>query len=462
MELDYLDGKFSTSIVILTHNKLDYTRACIESIRKHTVGVQYEIIVVDNNSTDGTKEWLEQQSDIRCVFNDDNKGFPAGCNQGIKISKANNVMLLNNDTIVTENWLAYLLDCLYSSANIGAVGPVTNNASYYQAISTSYNSLEEMHEFAKKYNRKDPTQWDNRVKLVGFCMLIKKSVIDSIGLLDERFSPGNFEDDDYSLRILQAGYRLVLCRNVFIHHFGSASFKENPQQFQSFLKYNEKKFEEKWGFNSWYSTFIRYEIIQLMDKHSSDEPLRVLEIGCACGATLLQIKNQYRQAELFGIELNEHSAAISGTFADVRAMDAERELDYPKEYFDYIILADVLEHLYDPWKVVKNLRNYLKSSGKLLVSIPNVMHFSLLRDLIRGNWTYRDAGLLDRTHVRFFTLNEIERMLQGAGYSKREYTATVQPISDDDSIWVNRLWEMSGMVNADQFKAYQYLAKVFR
>lgn len=460
MEHTCSEPHYFTSIVILTHNKLNHTQACIESIRKYTAKVQYEIIVVDNNSTDGTKDWLGLQKDIRCIFNDENKGFPTGCNQGIEISNGHNILLLNNDTIVTENWLSYLLTCLYSSSDIGAVGPVTNHCSYYQAIPTSYQSMDEMQAFAKEHNRPDPAQWENRIKLVGFCMLIKKCLIDSIGLLDERFSPGNFEDDDYSFRILQAGCKLVLCKNVFIHHFGSTSFNENPQHYQALLQQNEKKFVEKWGFTSSYSSFIRHEIIKLMDTHASSAPLRVLEIGCACGATLLQIKNQYRQAQLFGIELNEHASAISGTFADVRAMDAERDLDYPEGYFDYIILADVLEHLYDPWRVVANLKKYLNISGKLLVSIPNTMHYSLLRNVIRGHWTYTDAGLLDRTHVRFFTLNELDKMFQDAGYSKQEYSANVLPISSDDMVWVNRLWEMSGLANADQFKAYQYLVRV--
>lgn len=84
-----------TSIVILTHNQLEYTKLCIESIRKYTKKNSYEMIVVDNASIDGTQEWLRQQEDILSIFNDVNLGFPKGCNQGIEVSSGDNILLLN-------------------------------------------------------------------------------------------------------------------------------------------------------------------------------------------------------------------------------------------------------------------------------------------------------------------------------------------------------------------------------
>ena len=94
-----------TSIVILTYNKLDYNMLCIESIRQYTEPDAYEIIVVDNNSADGTVEWLKSQQDIQLILNSENVGFPAGCNQGIKAARGDSILLLNNDTVVTPRWL---------------------------------------------------------------------------------------------------------------------------------------------------------------------------------------------------------------------------------------------------------------------------------------------------------------------------------------------------------------------
>lgn len=236
-----------TSIIILTCNKFDYNKLCIESIRQYTEPNSYEIIVVDNHSTDGTVEWLQNQRDIKLILNKENVGFPAGCNQGIKVACGDSILLLNNDTIVTPNWLANLRRCLFSSPDIGAVGAVTNSCSNFQSIPCDYSSIEEMQRFAKQINNSNPGLWEDRTRLIGFCMLIKSEVIAKIGLLDEEFSPGNYEDDDYSLRIRNAGYRLMLCRDTFIHHFGSVSFGEQSAHHSSLLEINKGKFRKKWG-----------------------------------------------------------------------------------------------------------------------------------------------------------------------------------------------------------------------
>ena len=122
------ESKF-TSIIILTYNQLEYTKICIESIRKFTNPDSYEIIIIDNNSTDGTINWLKTQEDVTVIYNNENLGFPKGCNQGIKIAKGDNILLLNNDTIVTPNWLSNMNKALWSSKEIGAVGTVSNYCS---------------------------------------------------------------------------------------------------------------------------------------------------------------------------------------------------------------------------------------------------------------------------------------------------------------------------------------------
>jgi O-antigen biosynthesis protein len=131
-----------TSIIIATYNKFDFTQKCIDSIRQYTTKEDYEIIVVDNDSKDETRNWLKKQKDIITICNESNLGFPKACNQGIDIATGDNILLLNNDTIVTENWLSNLLICLHSSDDIGAVGAVTNYCSYYQTIPVSYQSNE--------------------------------------------------------------------------------------------------------------------------------------------------------------------------------------------------------------------------------------------------------------------------------------------------------------------------------
>lgn len=450
----------SYSIILLTYNKLEYTKICIESIRKYNRGKNYEIIVVDNNSTDGTREWLREQKDIKSILNDENKGFPAGCNQGIKIAeKDNDILLLNNDTVIMPNSIFNLRMGLYSDKKVGAAGPVSNNVSYYQQITKTFDSFDGYMNFALENNIPDFTRESKRIKIIGFAFFVKREVLDKIGLLDERFTPGNFEDDDLSFRIIEAGYEIKLCKDSYIHHFGSVSFGSEPNKFRKVFSINRQKFIDKWGFDTHYSCNIRYDIINMFDKNFNDH-IKVLEIGCACGATLLEIKNFYPNAELYGIEFNENSAAVAKNFANVQAQDIEKEnLDYEEKSFDYIILADVLEHLINPNKAVKNLKKYLKDDGYILASIPNVMHHSVIKGLLSGKWTYEDAGILDRTHLRFFTRDEIIKLFEESGYMNMSIGSNYV-YSNGDEEFVKKLNEISGQDRTTEFATYQYLVKV--
>jgi len=458
---DYVqEGKIRfTSIIILTYNQLDCTKLCIESIRKFTPKGQYEIIVVDNNSTDGTIEYLKSQEDIRGVYNDYNAGFPKGCNQGIEIAKGESILLLNNDTIVTPNWLNNLDKALYSSEEIGVVGPISNSCSNGQSINVVYQNIDEMIEFADLINIYYSTdKYELKQYLVGYCYLVKKSVIEKVGLLDERFSPGNFEDNDLSLRILLEGYKLLLCKNVFIHHFGSTSFRSNMQNYINVYCSNKSKFDEKWGKDVLDGSVVRSNLVDLFKK-DKNESINVLEVGCGTGATLLYIKNLYKNANLYGIEIGKNSAKIASTYADIINEDVEKViLPYEEKFFDYIILGDILEHLKDPWKLLKNLNSCLKSDGYILTVIPNIMHISVIKEIINGSFTYQEAGILDKTHLRFFTLNEIYKMFYNANLQVEEvYPVQYYAQQPEEECLIKKLCEITTEENRIQCLSDQYI-----
>ena len=245
------DGLPFVSIVILTFNQLEKTRDCLDSIRRHTPEL-HEIIVVDNGSTDGTLPWLKEA----CACNDsyilienrENRGFAAGCNQGIEAARGEYVLLLNNDVVVTKDWLCGMLECLRATADAGIIGPMTNNISGIQQISDAkYSSLVELDEFAAAFRKRNRHQRILFRRIVGFCMLFRKSLTDEIGVLDETFGTGNFEDDDFCLRAAIAGYRNVIAGDVFIHHVGSASFRGNNFDYIAAITDNGRLFREKWS-----------------------------------------------------------------------------------------------------------------------------------------------------------------------------------------------------------------------
>lgn len=235
------------SIVIANHNGLEYLRMCVLAVRLFTRSA-YELVVVDNGSSDGSVEWLSAQPDIRVVANAENLGFPAASNQGIERARGDLVLLLNNDVVVTPGWLERLLGALERSERIGLVGPVTNRISGPQQVRASYTDLASLESFAGRWARTNAGRLASTDRLVGFCLLIRKELFDRIGLLDERFGIGNFEDDDFCRRALAAGYDAVISAETFVHHFGSVTFRALGIDLANrVLEHSENLFREKWS-----------------------------------------------------------------------------------------------------------------------------------------------------------------------------------------------------------------------
>nr|WP_082446732.1 glycosyltransferase [Cytobacillus solani] len=436
-----------TSIIILTYNNLEYTKQCLESIRKYTDRDTYELIIIDNNSVDDTKEWLLKQDDIRVIINKENLGFPRGCNQGIELAKGDNILLLNNDVIVTENWLSNLVNSLYSDKRIGAVGPVTNSAAYYTAIPVEYSNLNEMHNFAQRFNKSDSEKWEERLKLIGYCMLIKREMVDKIGLLDERFTPGNFEDDDYSVRIRQAGYKLLLCKDTFIHHYGSVSWKENISGYGELLSENERKFMEKWGTNS-HSYIIHNDLIDEIP-FKKDDHINVLHIGCEAGGTLLKIKDTFKKSSLYGIEKNKSAATEAERVAKVLHYPVEKAINELKENrFDVILITD--------WSNITNLqifmsaiKNLLKQDGIILSSINNANHVSLINSLILGKNPFLEN--------RYMSLQDINRVFKEESGLKHSVKNVKNNLDENEKKIVELYCSLTEKNMNNQYETYKYI-----
>lgn len=232
-----------TSIIIPNYNGLHWLKPCVRSIHQHTA-TPYEIIVVDNGSKDGSVKFCLKHK-LKLVSLPFNRGFPIACNLGLRVATGDALLLLNNDTLMTPGALSNMLRCLYSREDIGIVGPMTNYASGKQQIMEPFTNVEEM---AARMNVPDSAKWQQVERIVGLCFLFRRELMDRIGLLDERFSPGHFEDDDYCYRARQAGYTPMIAGDSFIYHHGSASFKkENEEKVQELIERNYRKFVDKWS-----------------------------------------------------------------------------------------------------------------------------------------------------------------------------------------------------------------------
>ena len=449
-----------TSIVIVSYNLSEITKQCIASIRESNLASSYEIIVVDNHSTDGITEWLRGQKDIKLICNIENKGFPYACNQGIKIAEPeSDIFLLNNDTIVTPNAIFWLRMGLYSGNRVGAVGSITNHAGNNQRIEEEFETVGEYLQFAQTNNIPMKNPYEKKIYLIGFALLLKREALDETGLLDVRFTPGCFEDNDLGIRLHLAGYQVYQCQNSFIYHYGHGD-GINSQTWDSVMEKNKDKLKEKWKFDMRYYSYARMELIDLM-KENHDEKISVLEIGCGLGATLARIEYLWPKAEAKGIELVDRLVDIGANYLDIIQGNIETmEIPYETKSFDYIILGDVLEHLYDPAKCLKRLVPYLKDDGFILCSIPNIMHMSVIVSLLRGKFEYQDQGILDRTHLRFFTLESIIRMLCECGLGIEHIGGVFQETQEkgimDEILRLN----IPNVATENQFQVFQYILKV--
>lgn len=249
---DFTVGLPLVSIIALSYNQLEYTKSFVESVVKYTT-VPFKLILVDNASNNETVEFLNSLSAtdkrIKTIFNSTNKGFPKGVNQGINLAIGKYVLIANNDIVVTRGWMERMIEVAESKSEIGLVGPISNSVSGVQLDKAAkYDSIVQMHKYAKQIQKKNHNKIVEFPRVAFLCTLIKKEVIEKIGGLDERFSPGNFEDDDFCLRAQVAGYKTVIAHDVFIHHYGSKSFKANGiDEYAKRLEHNKQVFIDKWG-----------------------------------------------------------------------------------------------------------------------------------------------------------------------------------------------------------------------
>lgn len=165
-----------------------------------------------------------------------------------------------------------------------------------------------------------------------------------------------------------------------------------------------------------YFEHVRAELLDLL----GPPPRRFVEIGCGTGLTAAEAKRRYPEAVVEGFEVSAAAGALAATRIDaVHIGDVERTdlaALYAPESIDALLLADVLEHLYDPWNLLVRIRPFLTADAQVIASIPNIRNMALLSELAAGTFSYVPAGLLDVTHIRFFTRSEIIKMFDATGY----------------------------------------------
>lgn len=349
--------KYDISICVLAYNKIEYTKMCIESILRYTPkDINYELILIDNGSNDGTLEYFESLAPTK-IFRLEENNLNIVVGATARIFEGRYILSISNDVIVTENYLDNLITCMEEQTDVGMIVPTTPNVSNYQAINAEYNTLEEMHKFAKKHNTSKPELWEERVRLCNPLTFVRADIFCSslgVSVVDKYFVYAEFSDDALALRIRRAGYKLILAKDCYCYHFGSVTLNESRVK-DNTLKKSRQLFIDRYGVDAW-STGFCYDMnlvnslnIKLLDK------ITILGINSGFGSNPVKIKSLCREYGNTNIELffetnDERYIPDLKCFSNNVRNIIEQEKYNNK--FDYIILED-------------NSMNYLRSDKKL-------------------------------------------------------------------------------------------------
>lgn len=278
------------SIIMLAYNKLEYTKLAVDSLYKYTPNINFDFISVNNGSSDGTEEYFNSLPNSKKINFKNNVGGDKAFNEALKLADGEYTVFLNNDIILTASWLENLINVMESNKKIGVVVPTCNSSSNYQTTPLYYTNTTMLQEAAKAFNISNPNKWEEKLRLMLYVAIFRTNELKDLGGLDEIYSPGGFDDDDLTCRYRRAGYKLILARDTYIHHYGSMTIGES---YSKILGRNREIFKNKLGYDSWEANAIDFQVINKIEYNFSSK-VNLLGVGNTCAANLLQIKNQLK------------------------------------------------------------------------------------------------------------------------------------------------------------------------
>ena len=231
-------------IIVLTYNKLELTKEFFKSLQ--AVDVPARIIAIDNASSDGTADYLKSFKDTHnhrfdCIYNSQNTGFVNGMNQGLALAESDYICLANNDIIFTKGWLSEIIALFERHQEIGLLNPNSNT------LGTKPGKDEPIESLAENLQNRYKGVFVEMPFCIGFCMVIRKALVDKIGGLSAEYAPMFFEDTDFSKKAVKAGYRIGLAKGAYVWHREHGSFKDKSRQTEGIFRKNKKIFQKKWG-----------------------------------------------------------------------------------------------------------------------------------------------------------------------------------------------------------------------
>ena len=246
------------SFVLLCYNNWNMTKQAVitllDSLDPIHQSKGIELIIVDNGSTDETPFGIEQikkeyENNLIKIYKvrlDPNMGYTPGINAGLSKCQGKIISILNNDLVFPPKWFNGLVEVLEGNEEIGLVAPYLSRSSGLQNCNMQFSTLDEMKAFATEFTEKGETNITLTHRVIGACMVFKKEVIELTGGNDIWFGLGQFDDDDWCLRTIVAGYKVAVVGNSFVHHISSVTYKQQSELVDATFRINQDKMQKKW------------------------------------------------------------------------------------------------------------------------------------------------------------------------------------------------------------------------
>ena len=381
--LTQAEPAYTCSIVIPVWNKVELTRQCLIALASSTTNVSFEVIVVDNGSTDGTEEFVnELKGDIQIICNQENLGFAKACNQGARAARGKYLVFLNNDTIPQPHWLKPLVSEVEEHPEVGIVGSkllFADESIQHAGVVFMRSLLSPYHIYLGAPGTLPAVNQRREFQAVtAACMLIRREVFEAVHGFDEGFING-FEDVDLCLRVREQGHQVIYQPRSVLYHLESQTPGRNDHD-----EHNSRLLQGRWGNHWWLGD---------EDFHYHTDGFKLLEgLDDQRFATQVKPLSDVPEQAAWAHVAAAQAAALKKDWGAVK-WELQLVDDWPDDRFVLSWAATVCERLHEPTLQVKFLARYLELKDDL------PMRLRVIRELLEQG----DLGAAERHLQKLLT-----------------------------------------------------------
>lgn len=457
--VNYSTFNSDVTICVQAYNRIENTKQCIDSILKYTKDINFDLLLIDSGSNDGTFEFFKsiQYDKVRIIrlTKNINALFPSLFVNIDWVSKY--IVSVANDIIVTPNWLSNMIKIAESDPKIGIVTPMSSNSSNYQNLNIDFANLEEMQKKAAIFNISDSTKWQERLRIITLGTLYKKECIISNGFpINDIGFCHDFGDDDIAFQARRNGYKVIVAGDTWIHHNHDLTTRSNENIINS-LKYGRNNFIDKYyGLDAWndVNNFI-FCFLPYVTDVKNDIP-KILGIDVKCGTPILEIKNKLRKYYKFDCECYSFTKDAK-YFLDLQTICGANNVFsgsvssihncFRRDYYDYIIIDNPINSYENPYVFLNDVYDLLNNGGHLFIKLKNV------HDIIGLMYSIGYTNLLNDTNYYSISIDDFYNRLKKLNYNVR----VVNPIAHSSEIltkanidYISAVFENLKIQNAEE------------